>query len=152
MLFRYHCAWHSAHRSCPRAVLWGAGILRQHFPNPGPQDVLGGGSEKMFLPRGLKTSGTSGSPQLESGCPQTRPDPSCTVLLPRQGRPQELLLFLAGGKWMGMVQSGPSFELLLWPTPQGPTLTLCEPSLWPPPMCMFFEDSSKKKKKQPRCE
>lgn len=60
-------------------------------------------------------------------------------------QPQELLFSLAGGKWIGMVQSGPSFELLLWPTPQGPNLSLCVPSLWLPPMHMFFFKNLPKK-------
>lgn len=114
----------------------------ESVPKPGAQAVLGGGSDQPYLPAALKAPGELADPSWSLEAPDM-----ARSQLPRKGRqpgmgPQEQLLSLAGGKWMGTVQSGPRFELLLWSAPQGPTL--CEPSLGLPPVHVCFEESSKK--------
>lgn len=89
--------------------------------------LLGGQSENPDLPRGLKNSGI-----LTDGAwkPRARPDLSSQAGQVAQAevqQPQELLFCLAEGKQMGVVQNNPSFELLLWPTPQGLSLFLSPP-------------------------
>lgn len=93
----------------------------------GTESLLGGQSENPDLPRGVKNSGI-----LTGGAwkPPAWPDLSSqAVQVARVGvqQPQELLFCLAEEKQMGVVQNNPSFELLLWPTPQGLSLFLSPP-------------------------
>lgn len=68
-------------------------------------------------------------------------------------RPQELLVSLAGVKWRGTVQSGPGFELLLWPTPQGPSLSLCvSPACGYHPCICFLKNLPRKNPTNPEAE
>lgn len=128
---------------------------------PQEHELHGRGSQKPYLPRRLKTARTTGSHQLQFGNPRTWPELSCPILLPWQGRQPGLgstshrscCVLWQGGEWMGMVQSGPSFELLRCPTPQGPGLSLrVSPACGCHPCMYFLKNFSRKKTTTPEVE
>lgn len=150
MLFHYYCTWLITHAHTPGcgklAALRRRKHLRQYFPNPGAQAVLGEGSEKPYLPRRVNTAGTTGSPQLESGSPQTWPDLSCLSLLPRQGRqpglgstdPRNCCFLWQGVNGWGQCRVASVLSCCCGPPHRVLACHRCEPSLWLPPMHMFL--------------